>query len=760
MVCRLCGAANPPQHASCVSCGSPFEHAPVVRGARKHAQSTGWPIWLAVCLTLGATLGFALVHFEVVDTSARYPYLAGLIVGAVGGALLGLLPGPASKSLRGSRAALFATLYQAIGIRWCGRLQQRFEGAVESDLADPETRSRLAAVLWLQGHRDRAEQILSRIIQSNPDDAVARHNYAVAEAVAGRPSRAIPDLECAKAQLDRCAVLHWNLGLAHWTQNEFGEAADAFSAASKCEGGSLTAQIASALVRARQGDLMQAKDDLEALLARHVRHPDVLCNLGIINQSLGLLSDAETYFTSAIRSDPTHAAARYNRGVSALLVGRYQAAIEDFAALSHIEPDHARALSQRSICHYRLGQRERAVDSLRRAIRLTPGDFQVRYNSGTLLLREGNVERAMSELEKAYEIDPVNIDVIINLGVAMYLSNQLRQAVDHFRVAVRMDPKHALARYNSAVANSMSARLEEAETEIEELMRLYPGFPDALNAIGVIRLLQNRPVDAAEQFRRVADMLPRSAVARANLALSYYIEGDLSAAREQASFAIGLEPDLAAARDVAGHVALDLNNKAGAIEQFRLLAKLEPSNPDVHSNLGLAYYKDDRIAEAIESYKRVLIFAPNSPEGHNDLGLAYAKDKMLEEAAKHLKQVIEWKPGDPALHSNLGLVLYFKNDTEDAVHEWREVTRLSPRYARLREATRFSAYDDQQMVPRPITPKARAAHLPLKIAAFRHTLQLAFDERAYKLELPWPDIAACARWQERIAAAQRAMRRP
>jgi Flp pilus assembly protein TadD len=238
------------------------------------------------------------------------------------------------------------------------------------------------------------------------------------------------------------------------------------------------------------------------------------------------------------------------------------------------------------------------------------------------------------------------------------------------------------------------------------------------------------------------------------------MEGDLSAAREQAGFALGLESELAPARDIGGHVALELDERAAAIEHFRVLAKLEPSNPDVHSNMGLAYYKDERLGDAIESYKRVLVFAPNSPEGHNDLGLAYAKDKRLEEAAKHLKQVIEWRPDSPALHSNLGLVLYFKNDTEEAVHEWREVTRLSPRYARLREATRFSAYDDQEMHIRPMAPKARAQHLPLKIAAFRHSLQLAFDERGYQLELPWPDIAACARWHERAKAARRATRRP
>jgi Flp pilus assembly protein TadD len=203
-----------------------------------------------------------------------------------------------------------------------------------------------------------------------------------------------------------------------------------------------------------------------------------------------------------------------------------------------------------------------------------------------------------------------------------------------------------------------------------------------------------------------------------------------------------------------------MDEKENAIEHFRALVQLEPTSPDAHSNLGLAYYRDDRLSQAIESYQRVLVFSPKSPEGHNDLGLAYAKDKMLDEAARHLAQVIEWRPDSPVIHSNLGLVYYFKGDTEDAVHQWREVTRLSPQYARMREATRFSAYDDQEMHIRPVDRKARAAHLPLKTASFVHSFQLALDEKGYSLAVPWPDIATAARWQERAASARKAARRP
>ncbi len=758
MVCRLCGAANTSQQASCVSCGAPLEHTPDTRSTRKHAgKRSAWPIWLALCLTLGAALGFTLTRLRSPDDP--HAYLPAIIIGALAGGLLGGLPGPAFKRLCRAWSGAMAGLFSGLATRRLERVRQKCEKAIESGGGEADTRCRLAAALWLQHHQEQAEQVLQRALREDDKAAVAHHNFGVAHAAAGRQARALEEFERARSTLNRSPNLYWNLGLVRWMMSQMPGAADAFRQAAEIEGDHLAARNALALSLARQGETDQAIQQLEGLLARR-RHPDTLCNLGVIHQSRGALEEAVGYFTGALLIDTAHCAARYNRGVCAILEGSFQAAIEDFQTLAHIAPDHAWGLIQRAISCYRLGHRERALEAMRRAIRLAPTDFQVRYNSGTLLLGEEMIERAVSELEKAYELNQSSIEVIINVGVAMYLSGHVRQSLDHFRVATRMNPRHALARYNSVVASSMLDQLEEAEKEVEELVALYPDFPDAFNAIGVIRLLQNRLVEAAEQFRRVADHMPRSAIIRANLALTYYFEGDLAAAAEQATFAVGIDPDLAAARDVAGHVALELNHTEEAVKHFRHLVKLEPANPDAHSNLGLAYYKDDRLTESIESYKRVLIFSPKSPEGHNDLGLAYAKDKMLNEAAKHLAQVIEWRPDSPVLHSNLGLVYFFKGDTENAVQEWREVTRLSPVYARMREATRFSAYDDQEMHIRSIERRLRVTHLALKTAAFRHSFQLALEENGFRLELPWPDLSAAARWQEWASAARRASRRP
>jgi len=755
LVCRLCGASNPPQQASCATCGLPLEQPPARGGPHRHAEPrTGWFVWLSVCLALGAGLGLLIVTLRTSGPLLAARAFLGAAMGAALGAVLGTLPGPTLKVLRRAWGAVCMVFCDWSARRCLWGIRKTCEESTSAD--DRDMQLRLAAALFLEDARDRAEQVLARLLESDSASALARHNFAVTQACAGRLARAAEELERARAHLGRSPALLWNLGIVRWKQGMLPEAAQAFAELLELAHEDCQARSGLALALAQQGEFDQAIAELERALAGGRRHPDILCNLGIIHQARGEIEVAEHYFTGALQRQPGHLAARYDRGLCAMLRGWYHAAIEDFSAVTRLAPDHAWALVQQGVCWYRLGHSNRALEAMRRALRIRPDDFQVRYNTGTLMAREELTDSALRQLERAHELNSQDVDVIINLGVACRFSGRL----DHFRAACRLNARHALARYDCALAYNMVDMYEEAERQLEQLLTAYPDFPEAFNAIGVVRLLQNRLVEAAAQFRRAADALPRSAIVRSNLGLTYCLQGDLGAAAEQLRYATSLDPRLTAAHDIAGHAALGLGETGAAIEHFRTLAKLEPSNPDAHSNLALAYYRDDRLNEAIESYKRALIFAPNSPEGHNDLGLAYAKNRMLEEALRYLQKVIDWRPNNPIVRSNTGVVYYFRGEAEKAVEQWREVTRLSPSYARRRQSTRFSAYDDQEMAVRPIDRRRRVTHFPLKVAGFRHSFQLALDENDHRMELRWPDLRAAANWQDWARRARSAIARP
>jgi hypothetical protein len=64
------------------------------------------------------------------------------------------------------------------------------------------------------------------------------------------------------------------------------------------------------------------------------------------------------------------------------------------------------------------------------------------------------------------------------------------------------------------------------------------------------------------------------------------------------------------------------------------------------------------------------------------------------------------------------------------------------------------------MVMRSVDRRQRTSHFPLKVAAFRHSFQLALDQNAYRFALPWPDLAAAGSLSERARRARAAIARP
>jgi len=304
----------------------------------------------------------------------------------------------------------------------------------------------------------------------------------------------------------------------------------------------------------------------------------------------------------------------------------------------------------------------------------------------------------------------------------------------------------------------------------------------------VAALIQGLTVNAVERFTRASDLLPTSAVPVSNLGLAYYIDGDHEGATRVLKSAVERDPTLGAARDLLGRTYFERGDVFNCIEHWEALVQLEPTNITAIINLGVAYYRHGQLDYAITQFKKALLLAPQLIEAHNDLGLAYAKNaqairgelklheryeptvtgpspkialmvQMLDQAIYHLGRVLDTRPDNPITHSNFGLALYFRGEVEKSMFEWMEVTRLSPAYARVREATRLSAYDDSEMVIHPLDRASRMVRFPPKPADFMYSFEFFYDENALELELPWLDIAQVDKWQRRCRAAAQALAR-
>ena len=84
--------------------------------------------------------------------------------------------------------------------------------------------------------------------------------------------------------------------------------------------------------------------------------------------------------------------------------GNYQKAIEEYTEAIRIDPEHHVAFFNRGVAYYELGEYERAIQDYDEAIRLNPQDARAYYNRGGAYVALGKTKEAERDFQKAKEL--------------------------------------------------------------------------------------------------------------------------------------------------------------------------------------------------------------------------------------------------------------------------------------------------------------------------------------------------------------------
>ncbi len=234
----------------------------------------------------------------------------------------------------------------------------------------------------------------------------------------------------------------------------------------------------------------------------------------------------------------------------------------------------------------------RATYAFRRAVDLSPRDFM-----------------ALMGLEQVFEarqMDEAELPVLDRLVVVQPI-NQLQRAhlaqADASRVQIqqRLGPPAASTWKNlSELDQVVTERLARgrAGTAAEILEQAYPPEKapwDILDRIATLHLHLGDPEQARDLWRR-ASSVPRPAVRDARLAVAYFAEGQLDAARKAYEQALATDPSLFEARYGLAVLEQDAGRAAAAYENAR--AAIESAPSDVARSVARA------IASAVSRFAR------------------------------------------------------------------------------------------------------------------------------------------------------------
>ena len=207
---------------------------------------------------------------------------------------------------------------------------------------------------------------------------------------------------------------------------------------------------------------------------------------------------------------------------------------------------------------------------------------QSHYDIGLGALAENNLSKAINEFRIAVEENPRNARNHHALGNALLRNQQLDEAIQALRRAVELQPRLSDA-FNDLAAAYIRKQMWDLAIDAFRRALANPQYlnPDrAYLNLGNIYYIRGQYEQAAEEFRRLLDVVPQSPDGHFFLGRTLLAQGKLEEAREKLEQAIKLEGTIPIFHFEMGVTLLRMGRRAEARESFRKAVDINPAGPE------------------------------------------------------------------------------------------------------------------------------------------------------------------------------------
>jgi Flp pilus assembly protein TadD len=156
-------------------------------------------------------------------------------------------------------------------------------------------------------------------------------------------------------------------------------------------------------------------------------------NKGLALHEKGNLEEAERYYRTAMRLNPTHALLHNNLGVLYYAGGRIEEAIAMQQRAIALDPNLGIAHNNLGVSLNKLERHEEAIPSFLRAIEIEPDNSRALNNIGDSLTKSERFKESVEYIHKALAVDPLYAEAMSNMGMALWGMGDLEGAVAWLR---------------------------------------------------------------------------------------------------------------------------------------------------------------------------------------------------------------------------------------------------------------------------------------------------------------------------------------
>jgi tetratricopeptide (TPR) repeat protein len=384
------------------------------------------------------------------------------------------------------------------------------------------------------------------------------------------------------------------------------------------------------LLQQRLGKVKEAQATYADIIERDDTKPSGLMardRLAQIAYDQGRYADAKKLIGEVLDKDVRNNEALLVRGRLALLRNDFSGAIADFRAVLRDQP---KAVPVQRLLAQALGssnQTSLAEETLRSAMDTAPEDVSVRTDLAKLLLQTQRADAAVSLMEEAVRKYPKDVTARDTLTRAYLMKKDFANARTAATGIQTLRPDLAVGWYLAGLAAQADNHLDEAQQDYQLALQKQANAFDALSALVRIHVARGHLDDAIALVSQTTAKYPEDALAANLLGELHLKANNLPKAVEALNQAIKDAPQWWVPQRNLAVTKFALQDGAGAEAAYRAAIKVAPEEMQLVSELALLYQQQGRFNDAIACYEDWHRTHPQDVRGTNNLAMLLVTHK-------------------------------------------------------------------------------------------------------------------------------------
>ena len=238
-----------------------------------------------------------------------------------------------------------------------------------------------------------------------------------------------------------------------------------------------------------------------------------------------------------------------------------------------------------------------------------------------------------------------------------------------------------ISRLNAALT---SKNFDKEQKNYETLLNETPDDWQLRKEFALHLSARGKNVEASEQYKKIADLLPHRPEMWYRLGMSYRRSEEKAKAQIAFERAIKLKPNFYQAHYNLAFCYIDQKQWSNASESFKNTVSVRPSYVMGWIRWGEMLDKIGKSDEVLDKYQSAISEVPNSFSANKAIAAHYLKIKDYQKSEKYFRATL--KVGGKDVESNLGLAIALTNQKkfQDAVSVFEFVLRIDPDNATAR----------------------------------------------------------------------------